>query len=166
MFVEVAKELKKGIKSLHHHKFESIKFNTEEDRKIYFDKVVHLNKRLIPDGLNQYIAVRNTGSGWISFKKETSLEAFKSALEVHPESKKLGIAGVYFDPDYIIKKDPPRMVFLKNFPITWKQEDIYDFVKAFGEIDTEKDDNNKPLVKDGKTVRKIYVEMSAQPPFD
>lgn len=53
------------------------------------------------------------------------------------------------------------MVFLKNYPITWREEEIYNFVKAFGEIDSEKDDNGKPVVENGKTVRKIYCELSA-----
>ena len=58
------------------------------------------------------------------------------------------------------------MVFLKNYPATWREEEIYNFVKAFGEIDSEKDDTGKPVVENGKTVRKIYCEMSAQPPFE
>lgn len=100
--------------------------------------------------MSEYIAIRNTGAGWVSFKKQTSLEAFKSALEINAEAKKLNIRGTYFDPDYLIKKDPPRMIFLKNYPVTWKVDDIHDFCKAYGKIEDEKDEDGKPkLNEDG-----------------
>ncbi len=57
----------------------------------------------------------------------------------------MSITGVYFDPDHEIKKDPPRMIFLKNFPVTWKVEEVYNFCKAYGEIDIEFDDNKQPV---------------------
>jgi len=59
------------------------------------------------------------------------------------------------------------MIFLKNFPPTWKLDEVYNYCKAFGEIDIELDDNRQP-VKDetGNQVRKIYIEMSSRPPFE
>ena len=37
------------------------------------------------------------------------------------------------------------MIFLKNFPVTWKITEVYNFCKAFGEIDIEFDDNRQPV---------------------
>lgn len=52
------------------------------------------------------------------------------------------------------------MIFLKNYPATWKVDEINDFCKAYGKIDEEKDDEGKPKVdQDGKVIKKIYPEI-------
>jgi len=59
------------------------------------------------------------------------------------------------------------MIFLKNYPITWKVDDIHQFCKAYGKVDDEKDDDGKPrLNQDGTNVKKIYTEIQAVHPFD
>ena len=100
MFVELAKDLWKGIKNIQGTKFSGQKFASEADWNLYYEKVLQQNKKFISEDMSEYIAIRNTGAGWVSFKKESSLEAFKSALGVDAEAKKLNILGAYYDPDY------------------------------------------------------------------
>lgn len=162
MFLQVAQNLRKGIKDIvKGNKF--IDFSNEEERKTYYEKVLKLNQKFISKDSAEFIAIRSTGSGWVSFKKAGSLELFKSAIEQNAEAKKLGIRGVYFDPEYQIKKDPPRMIFLKNFPPTWKAKQVYEFCKAYGEIEIEKEEDGKPKKdEDGNTAHKVYCEINSK----
>jgi len=69
MFVELTKDLRKGIKNIHGVKFSGQKFITEADWNLYYEKVLQQNRKFISEDMAEYIAIRNTGAGWVSFKK-------------------------------------------------------------------------------------------------
>lgn len=55
------------------------------------------------------------------------------------------------------------MIFLKNFPPTWKNKEVYEFCKAYGEIEIEKGEDGKPRKdEDGNTIHKVYCEINSK----